>query len=130
MAGFGVPSDVYARYERMKGNEVLMVSGTDEQRGLQDGLGKDQRQQAGGNAQVGGRISVPLTVDARHERVGDEIEHQRERQADAGRKQGDADVMVAVDEARLEERLGAHHHGQHGGKGKGRFQQRHGGGVL
>lgn len=30
VAGFGVPSDVYARYERMKGNEVLMVSGTDE----------------------------------------------------------------------------------------------------
>lgn len=28
--GFGVPSDVYARYERMKGNDVLMVSGTDE----------------------------------------------------------------------------------------------------
>lgn len=30
VAGFGVPSDVYARYERMKGNNVLMVSGTDE----------------------------------------------------------------------------------------------------
>ena len=30
VAGFGVPSDVYARYERMKGNKVLMVSGTDE----------------------------------------------------------------------------------------------------
>ena len=30
VAGFGVPSDVYARYERMKGNDVLMVSGTDE----------------------------------------------------------------------------------------------------
>ena len=26
VAGFGVPSDVYARYERMKGNDVLMVS--------------------------------------------------------------------------------------------------------
>ena len=25
-----MPSDVYARYERMKGNDVLMVSGTDE----------------------------------------------------------------------------------------------------
>lgn len=30
VAGFGVPSDVYARYERMKGSDVLMVSGTDE----------------------------------------------------------------------------------------------------
>ncbi|PJM75825.1 methionine--tRNA ligase [Bifidobacterium simiarum] len=30
VAGFGVPSDVYARFERMKGNDVLMVSGTDE----------------------------------------------------------------------------------------------------
>lgn len=30
VAGFGVPSDVFARYQRMIGNEVLMVSGTDE----------------------------------------------------------------------------------------------------
>ena len=30
VAGFGVPSDVFARYQRMKGNDVLMVSGTDE----------------------------------------------------------------------------------------------------
>ena len=30
MAGFGVPSDVFARYHRLKGNDVLMVSGTDE----------------------------------------------------------------------------------------------------
>lgn len=30
VAGFGVPSDVFARYQRMKGNNVLMVSGTDE----------------------------------------------------------------------------------------------------
>ncbi len=30
VAGFGVPSDVFARYQRMAGNEVLMVSGTDE----------------------------------------------------------------------------------------------------
>lgn len=30
IAGFGVPSDVFARYERMAGNDVLMVSGTDE----------------------------------------------------------------------------------------------------
>ncbi|MDD6462234.1 MAG: methionine--tRNA ligase [Bifidobacteriaceae bacterium] len=30
VAGFGVPSDVYARYARMKGDNVLMVSGTDE----------------------------------------------------------------------------------------------------
>ncbi|MCW2620478.1 MAG: methionyl-tRNA synthetase [Frankiales bacterium] len=30
VAGFGVPSDVYARYQRMAGNQVLMVSGTDE----------------------------------------------------------------------------------------------------
>lgn len=30
VAGFGVPSDVFARYQRMCGNKVLMVSGTDE----------------------------------------------------------------------------------------------------
>jgi len=30
MAGFGVPSDVFARYHRLRGNDVLMVSGTDE----------------------------------------------------------------------------------------------------
>ncbi|HSV66027.1 MAG TPA: class I tRNA ligase family protein, partial [Mycobacteriales bacterium] len=30
VAGFGVPSDVFARYHRMTGNKVLMVSGTDE----------------------------------------------------------------------------------------------------
>jgi methionyl-tRNA synthetase len=30
VAGFGVPSDVFARFMRMKGHNVLMVSGTDE----------------------------------------------------------------------------------------------------
>jgi methionyl-tRNA synthetase len=30
VAGFGVPSDVFARYHRLAGNQVLMVSGTDE----------------------------------------------------------------------------------------------------
>ena len=30
MSGFGVPSDVFSRYQRMVGNDVLMVSGTDE----------------------------------------------------------------------------------------------------
>ncbi|EPD71144.1 methionyl-tRNA synthetase [Corynebacterium pyruviciproducens ATCC BAA-1742] len=30
VAGFGVPSDVFARYQRMRGEKVLMVSGTDE----------------------------------------------------------------------------------------------------
>ncbi len=30
VAGFGVPSDIFARYHRLRGNEVLMVSGTDE----------------------------------------------------------------------------------------------------
>ncbi|MEN3357700.1 MAG: methionyl-tRNA synthetase [Mycobacteriales bacterium] len=30
VAGFGVPSDVFSRYNRMAGNQVLMVSGTDE----------------------------------------------------------------------------------------------------
>src|SRR5256886_7862145 len=30
VAGFGVPSDGFARYHRLKGNDVLMVSGTDE----------------------------------------------------------------------------------------------------
>jgi methionyl-tRNA synthetase len=30
VAGFGVPSDVFSRYQRMAGNDVLMVSGTDE----------------------------------------------------------------------------------------------------
>src|SRR5699024_11864050 len=30
VAGFGVPSDVFSRYMRMAGHEVLMVSGSDE----------------------------------------------------------------------------------------------------
>jgi len=30
VAGFGVPSDAFARYHRLRGNDVLMVSGTDE----------------------------------------------------------------------------------------------------
>jgi methionyl-tRNA synthetase len=30
IAGFGVPSDVFSRYMRMSGHDVLMVSGTDE----------------------------------------------------------------------------------------------------
>lgn len=30
VAGFGVPSDVFARYHRLVGNDVLMVSGTDD----------------------------------------------------------------------------------------------------
>jgi len=30
VAGFGVPSDIFARYHRLKGNRVAMVSGTDE----------------------------------------------------------------------------------------------------
>ena len=30
VAGFGVPSDIFARYQRLRGNQVLMVSGTDE----------------------------------------------------------------------------------------------------
>ncbi|HET7046413.1 MAG TPA: class I tRNA ligase family protein, partial [Gaiellaceae bacterium] len=30
VAGFAVPADVFARYQRLRGNDVLMVSGTDE----------------------------------------------------------------------------------------------------
>jgi methionyl-tRNA synthetase len=30
VAGFGVPADIFARYHRLRGNAVLMVSGTDE----------------------------------------------------------------------------------------------------
>ncbi len=30
VSGFGIPSDVFSRYQRMTGNRVLMVSGTDE----------------------------------------------------------------------------------------------------
>ncbi len=30
VAGFGVPSDIFARYHRLRGDSVLMVSGTDE----------------------------------------------------------------------------------------------------
>ncbi|WP_326825773.1 methionine--tRNA ligase [Streptosporangium sp. NBC_01756] len=30
VSGFGVPSDIFSRYQRMAGNKVLMVSGTDE----------------------------------------------------------------------------------------------------
>jgi len=30
VAGFGVPADIFARFQRLRGNHVLMVSGTDE----------------------------------------------------------------------------------------------------
>src|ERR671935_1956471 len=30
VAGFAVPADIFARYHRLKGSAVLMVSGTDE----------------------------------------------------------------------------------------------------
>jgi methionyl-tRNA synthetase len=30
VAGFGVPADIFARYQRLRGHDVLMVSGTDE----------------------------------------------------------------------------------------------------
>jgi methionyl-tRNA synthetase len=30
VAGFGVPSDIFARYHRYRGDDVLMISGTDE----------------------------------------------------------------------------------------------------
>src|ERR671936_2818071 len=30
VAGFGVPAEICARYHRLRGNDVLMVSGTDE----------------------------------------------------------------------------------------------------
>jgi methionyl-tRNA synthetase len=30
VVGFAVPGDIYARYQRLRGNDVLMVSGTDE----------------------------------------------------------------------------------------------------
>src|SRR6202140_4372267 len=30
VSGFGLPCDMFARYQRMMGNRVLMVSGTDE----------------------------------------------------------------------------------------------------
>ena len=30
VSGFGLPSDMFSRYQRMTGNRVLMVSGTDE----------------------------------------------------------------------------------------------------
>ena len=30
VSGFGLPSDMFSRYQRMAGNRVLMVSGTDE----------------------------------------------------------------------------------------------------
>jgi methionyl-tRNA synthetase len=30
VSGFGLPSDMFSRYQRMSGNQVLMVSGTDE----------------------------------------------------------------------------------------------------
>ena len=38
VAGPGVPSDIFARYHRLKGNDVLMVSGTDEHGTPGDGL--------------------------------------------------------------------------------------------
>jgi methionyl-tRNA synthetase len=44
VSGFGVPADVFSRYQRMAGNDVLMISGTDEH-------------------------GTPILVQAEHERV-------------------------------------------------------------
>jgi methionyl-tRNA synthetase len=44
VSGFGVPSDVFSRYQRMAGNDVLMISGTDEH-------------------------GTPILVQAEHERI-------------------------------------------------------------
>jgi methionyl-tRNA synthetase len=44
VSGFGVPSDVFSRYQRMAGHDVLMISGTDEH-------------------------GTPILVQAEHERV-------------------------------------------------------------
>ena len=45
VAGPGVPSDIFARYHRFKGNDVLMVSGTDEH-GTPSWFGRPRRRDA------------------------------------------------------------------------------------
>lgn len=56
VAGFGVPSDVFSRYMRMAGHDVLMVSGTDEHGTpilvAADEAGKTARQLADENNQL------------------------------------------------------------------------------
>lgn len=56
VAGFGVPSDVFSRYMRMAGHDVLMVSGTDEHGTpilvAADEVGKTARQLADENNQL------------------------------------------------------------------------------
>ena len=56
VAGFGVPSDVFSRYMRMAGHDVLMVSGTDEHGTpiviMADKAGKTPQEFADENASV------------------------------------------------------------------------------
>ena len=55
VAGFGVPSDVFSRYMRMAGHDVLMVSGSDEH-GTPD---PDRRRRGGGDAAGAGGPQPP-----------------------------------------------------------------------
>ena len=40
VSGFGLPCDMFARFQRMSGNPVLMVSGTDEHGTGEHGTGE------------------------------------------------------------------------------------------
>lgn len=86
VAGFGVPSDVFSRYMRMAGHDVLMVSGTDEhgtpiliaadEAGLTPQQLADQNHRVIANDLVGLGISYDLysrTTTLNHEAVVQEL---------------------------------------------------------
>jgi len=86
VAGFGVPSDVFSRYMRMAGHDVLMVSGTDEhgtpiliaadEAGLTPQQLADQNHRIIANDLVGLGISYDLysrTTTLNHEAVVQEL---------------------------------------------------------
>ncbi|MDO5496008.1 MAG: methionine--tRNA ligase [bacterium] len=69
VAGFGIPSDVFSRYMRMAGHEVLMVSGTDEHgtpilvAADQQGVGPRELADANNEVIVGDLTKLGLSYD-------------------------------------------------------------------
>lgn len=63
VAGFGVPSDIFARYHRLKGNDVLMISGTDEH-GTPITIAADKE-----------KVTAKEIVDRYNRAIGDDLFH-------------------------------------------------------
>ena len=60
VSGFAIPSDMFSRYQRMAGNKVLMVSGTDEH-GTPIQVQADRRASPPGSSSTGTTASSATT---------------------------------------------------------------------